>query len=528
MPRNVNPIPTLLPLDSLSEDHKRPPNPDRLANRRSRKPWIQHAAWWLHKARQVQIDFEKGETEISDETRAGLEAFFSHPQLQTALQGLSAFNTSQVRVKNVIGSTETIREIVEDCEDFWRLSKVLATRRVAGEELWTRPPEGSGLKSRVPEAALSQRRETFRAITSWMGPGGQRILWIRDADGHTACGKSVVTHFVARNAWSSRNFPQDMCFGDEEERDEQELRNHLIATLAADFTMRLEYGTVVKVLDTMCSRHCQSESPEFFGWSLRDQFQNVLLPALNLEKLMDAERQPLLIILDDIHKCHPNSLDELFQMMKMSLSSNLPFHFLVSGRATPRVRAGLDGGAGCALAAYVTTVDVPPFIPHNEAEQAKPDARKVEVQEEKRREEEQDEGQGQEEAKEREGKEEGEKGVKDRALTPTGKDIPILFDELYKDGFNPTASVSSEYSYIDVSGNASDAASIRSSTSGWTTMAHPGSSSEAISELSADGSVLQGMPHPSTMTAQERSDASSIATVADNTLRALLGYLRKK
>jgi hypothetical protein len=76
MPRDVKAIPTLLPLDALSQHDRRPPNPERLSNRFSR-PWMKHAAWWLHKARQVQIDFERGETDISDETRQGLDIFFS-------------------------------------------------------------------------------------------------------------------------------------------------------------------------------------------------------------------------------------------------------------------------------------------------------------------------------------------------------------------------------------------------------------------------------------------------------------------
>jgi hypothetical protein len=41
-------------------------------------------------------------------------------ELQAALQGLGAF-TDGDKVKRVAGSTKTIRDFVEDCEDFWRV-----------------------------------------------------------------------------------------------------------------------------------------------------------------------------------------------------------------------------------------------------------------------------------------------------------------------------------------------------------------------------------------------------------------------
>jgi hypothetical protein len=145
-----------------------------------------------------------------------------------------------------------------------------------------------------------------------------------------------------------------------EARDAKVVRRHLVSTLADGLAARLKYGTIVRILEDESSTYCNpSFHQEFFTWTLPIQFQKFLEVALCTWE--PAEKEPLLIILDDIHKCNALALNELFEMMALSLRLNLPIHYLVSGSATPGVKAGLAEDNGL-LKEYVVVEEVHPFV----------------------------------------------------------------------------------------------------------------------------------------------------------------------
>jgi KAP family P-loop domain len=210
----------------------------------------------------------------------------------------------------------------------------------------------------MQDCDVASREGVIRAIIAWLNGcflgrnPEKRVFWI---NGERNCGKSMITHYIAKLCHDKHALAAGYVFQDGFNESKW---SGLTGTLASDFIAHFGIGYRASLIEKAEALTCDVN--EFLAQPPDIQFEYLLTGAW--KDIADTKRQPMIMVLDDLDRCDDWTIRYICDLIQVSISrkANMPVYWVVSSCDTPYIRSHMLNGQ---LSEHVESYTLPLYEP---------------------------------------------------------------------------------------------------------------------------------------------------------------------
>ncbi|KAH6899460.1 hypothetical protein BKA70DRAFT_1569362 [Coprinopsis sp. MPI-PUGE-AT-0042] len=205
---------------------------------------------------------------------------------------------------------------------------------------------------------ISRREGVLRAVIAWLDGcfvgrhPEKRIFWLH---GERNCGKSIITHYIAKLCDDQHALAAGYVFQDGFNESKWP---GLTGTFASDFIAHFGIAYRASLIEKAEALTCDVN--DFLAQPPGIQFEYLLTGAW--KDIAEGKRQPMIMVLDDLDRCDDWTIRYICDLIQVSISkkANMPVYWLVSSCDTPYIRDHMVNGQ---LSPHVVSFTLPLYEP---------------------------------------------------------------------------------------------------------------------------------------------------------------------